>query len=123
MKFIWVIVMIVFLAAVANLIFYLWFTRRLFGKVVFEKTPENGHFVFKIPEKNFQYSIPMSDYERSRNEPVPVPGTDMIFLYRGRIYDNLENAAEEMAKRAGKEAARTFLARRGRDIRKMPGEE
>lgn len=111
MKLYLILAGILLIAVVANLLFYMWFTRKMFGKVTFEKVPEEGYFVFRIAGKNFQYSIPLADYERSKEEPVPVPGTRGIYIYRGRIYEGMESAAEEMTKRAGREAVKAFLER------------
>jgi hypothetical protein len=111
MKLYLILAGIVLVAAVANILFYMWFTRKIFGKVTFEKVPEEGYFVFRIAGKNFQYSIPSADYERSKDEPVPVPGTRGIYIYRGRIYEEMGPAVEEMTKRAGREAVKAFLER------------
>lgn len=108
MKIIQFLVLFMVLAAAANILFYIWFTRKLFGKSRAEKIPEEGCFIFTVPEKNFTYSIPILEYEKSKEEPIVVPGTDKIYLYRGRVYENVEYAIEDMAKRAGEEAANRF---------------
>ena len=108
MKIIHFLVLFILVAAAANILFYVWFTRKLFGRSRHEKLPEEGCFIFTIPEKNFKYSIPVLEYERSKEEPIVVPGTNKIYLYRGRIYENVEYAIEDMAKRSGEEAANRF---------------
>lgn len=108
MKIIHFLVLFILVAAAANILFYVWFTRKLFGRSRQEKLPEEGCFIFTIPGKNFKYSVPVLEYERSKEMPIVVPGTDKIYLYRGRVYDNVEYAIEDMAKRSGEKAANEF---------------
>lgn len=101
------------LAILAKVIIYFRGVGKVFENAGLGKVPEDGSFVFHIEgkDKEFQYSVPVEEYERSKEEPVPVKGTEGIYLYRGRVYEKLQYALDEMAKRSGREIAESFLER------------
>ena len=108
------LLLVILVVVFFNVIFYIIMFRRTFGSGRREELPEEGHFVFKVPDKNFTYSIPVDKYEKSRTEPVEVPGTKGIYLFRGQVYESLDSAIEEMVSRLGSGAAAEFRARIGK---------